>query len=125
MTPSMQTHKREIATALDLANLAAVTVKSQVLEVDFVEGFLAGPFERFRPRVVAEPVADEVCVALFGRISCVSKLVEFGRGEGKGVRRKGWGLDLQRRLRLGVARGWKAPSGGKVSSSHLERGNSG
>ena len=71
MPSRMQPHKREIATTLHLADLGArrhfIAVgggEGQVVEGHFLEGGLAGPFEGFGPGVVAEPVADEVCVAL-------------------------------------------------------------
>lgn len=61
---SVHSHKREIATTLDLADFPAVTIKLQILELDIVVRLLAGPLERFGPGVVAEPIADEIGVAL-------------------------------------------------------------
>lgn len=77
MPSRVQSHEREIATTLHFSNLGPphelialrgscriIGREDEIFERDFVEGFLAGPFESFGPSVVPEPVADEVCVAL-------------------------------------------------------------
>lgn len=68
---SLQPHEGKVAAGLDLANrpalarlLAIVRVEGQFREVGVHVVFLALPLQRFRPREVAEPVADEVGVAL-------------------------------------------------------------
>lgn len=60
----VHSHKGKVAAALDLADLPTVAIELQILELDVVVRLLAGPLERLRPRVVAEPVADEIGVAL-------------------------------------------------------------
>lgn len=72
MATSMQSHKRQIPTPLNLPDLhpllhrgGVIARQSEVVERGFLKGRLARPFERFRPAVVAQPVADEVRVALF------------------------------------------------------------
>lgn len=61
---SIHSHKRKVATTLHLADLPAVAIELQVLELHVIVRFLAGPLERLGPGEVAEPVADEVGVAL-------------------------------------------------------------
>lgn len=83
MPAGMQPHEGEVAAALDLTDLGAhgelfavIGGELEVVEGDVLEGFLAGPLERFGPGAVAEPVADEVGVALEGALEGV------GGGEG-------------------------------------------
>lgn len=69
----MQSHERKVPATLDLSDLASVgyTIDLQVHGLGFVEGLLAGPFESVGPGLVAEPVADEVGVALCrNRLGC-------------------------------------------------------
>lgn len=92
MPTGVQSHEGEIATALHFSNLCppyelialwgrcrVIGGQDEIFERNFVEGFLAGPFESFGPSVVAEPVADEVGIAL--RVKFVSvKCRENGVG---------------------------------------------
>lgn len=70
MPTGMQSHKGKIPAALHLTDLGPLPQRRRVIgrerqiaERDAAEGLLAGPFQGFGPGVVAEPVADEVCVA--------------------------------------------------------------
>lgn len=66
----MQPQEREVPAALYLSDLASIgyAVNLQVYGLGFIEGFLAGPFESVGPGLVAEPVADEVSVALYRKM---------------------------------------------------------
>lgn len=59
-------HERKVAAALNLAGVPAAAAEFEIGQGDLVEGLLPGPLERFGPGMVAEPVADEVRVALGG-----------------------------------------------------------
>jgi len=48
----MDRHEGEIATALNLPNLASVTVNLEIFELNFIEGLLARPLESFRPTLI-------------------------------------------------------------------------
>jgi len=69
----VESHEGEIAIALNLANLLAVTAKLQILESDLVISLLTGPLKCFSPCTVTEPVADEVCVTLIMKVSLVGQ----------------------------------------------------
>ena len=60
----VQFDEGEVAAALDLANLVARAAELKVAELLISVVFLAGPLERLGPRLVAEPIADEIGVAL-------------------------------------------------------------
>jgi hypothetical protein len=68
MSRSMNPHKREVTTALDLTNLTAASYDLEILEFSLLEALLARPFQSISPGLVAEPVANEVCVTLFDDI---------------------------------------------------------
>lgn len=64
MATGMKPHEGEVAARLDSANLGAVVAEQKVAHWDLVVGLLAGPLEGLGPGLIAEPVADEVCVTL-------------------------------------------------------------
>lgn len=72
MTTCMKSHEGQIAVTLDLADLLAIAAKLQVFEFDLIVSLLPGPLESFGPRLVAEPVADEVCVTLYRHVNTSS-----------------------------------------------------
>ena len=64
MSSSMDPHESEIAAALHLANLLAITPKLQVLRLGLVVGCLTWPWKGFGPCLIAQPIADEVGISL-------------------------------------------------------------
>lgn len=65
MTAAVKTHEGEVAVALDLADLLALVLVVDDLDIFQRKGsvlFLAGPFQGLGPGLVSEPVADEVGV---------------------------------------------------------------
>lgn len=65
MTTAVKTHEGEVAVALDLADLLALVLVVDDLDIFQRKGsvlFLAGPFQGLSPGLVPEPVADEVGV---------------------------------------------------------------
>ena len=78
---SIHSQKRKVATTLDLANLPAIAIELQILELDVIVGLLTRPLERFGPGAVTQPVADEVGVTLC--LSAVCRVSGGGVAEGK------------------------------------------
>ena len=62
MAGGVNPHKGEIALALDLANLVAVTTKLQRGAANFLVGLASRPLESVGPCGVAQPVADEISI---------------------------------------------------------------
>lgn len=56
MSSTVNLHKCEVATSLDLSELITI-VELQVLDLSFVKVFLTWPLESFSPGLVTEPVA--------------------------------------------------------------------
>ena len=79
----MNSHEREIAAALHLANLLTITSKLQLLHLGLVVCGLTGPWKGLRPCLITQPVADEVGISL-SRISIAhsryGKELWLGRG---------------------------------------------
>ena len=69
MSSRMNSHERQIATIFYLSNLPPVLTESQFLEVDLIVGVFPRPIKRFGPCVISQPVADEVRVTLWVRMS--------------------------------------------------------
>lgn len=66
MSTTIQTHKGKVAMRLDLTNILALVLvihDRQVLQFRFSKRLATAPLKSFGPRLVAEPVADEVGVA--------------------------------------------------------------
>ena len=64
MSSSVYPHESEIAAALHLANLLAITPKLQVLRLRLVVCCLTWPWKGFGPCSITKPVADEVGISL-------------------------------------------------------------
>ena len=64
MAPSMESHESEVATTLDLTDLPPTSPELQILHFNFVVGLFTGPFKRFSPGLITQPIANEVCIAL-------------------------------------------------------------
>ena len=64
VTTRMKSHERKVAAALNRTGLPTASAKFEIGQVGRVVRLLSGPLERFGPGLVAEPVADEVRVAL-------------------------------------------------------------
>ena len=66
MPATKDTHKRKVAFGLELAIVDFVVARigrhGEVLHWQFSELAVVAPLQCFRPRLVAQPVADEVCV---------------------------------------------------------------
>lgn len=75
---SRKAHEGKVAAGLDGADGSAVVTELERAQRHLVVGLLAGPLERLGPRVVAEPVADEVGVAL----RAVLEVAECDGGKG-------------------------------------------
>lgn len=59
MTSTEDLHECQVSAGLELSGLVSA-LQLEVLDVGLVEGFLSGPFERFGPGLVAEPIADVI-----------------------------------------------------------------
>lgn len=86
MPAGVDSHEGEVAATFNLADLrargelpAVVGREREVVERHLPESLLPGPLERLGPRVVAEPVADEVRVALCGGLVEVYQRVGGGK----------------------------------------------
>lgn len=113
----MDAHEGEIAAAFHLAVLVALSAQAEGGQVDLVVGRLAGPIERFCPGGVAEPVADEVGVALRdGQLERGKKKKEISHRTRAEPGEPGGG-DLLRISRLEFAPGCPGRADGTVSSS--------
>ena len=60
----MDPHKRQVAAALHLAVFLTLTANSEGSQVHLIVRRLARPVQRFRPGIIAQPVADKVSVPL-------------------------------------------------------------
>lgn len=57
-------HKCQVPITLHLSNLPSIIAKGQILEVNLVVGMFSRPIQPLGPRVIPQPVADEVGVPL-------------------------------------------------------------
>ncbi len=83
MPSRMDPHERQVAAALDLADLPTRPAQSQRAEGDLVISLLPGPLQRFRPAIITQPVADEVRVPLH-RVSQEPVIADGFTGPGIG-----------------------------------------
>ena len=63
MATSMQLHKGEVTTRLDLSNCLAVAVNLEVLHLGLLEVFVTRPLKLLSPGLVSKPVADIIGIA--------------------------------------------------------------
>lgn len=62
MASTKDAHEGEVTRRLDLANLLSITIQPEILRRSGHIFLLSRPFESLRPRLVAKPVADKVCI---------------------------------------------------------------
>ena len=74
-------HEREVAARFNFSDRSAVAVKLQEAPVDLVVSSLARPFESLGPGFVAEPVADEISIALHVLLALLSSVGVRSTGE--------------------------------------------
>lgn len=94
MTRGLDPHKGEVATALNLSDLASVAVQAQGSALNLVESCLAVPLKGLGPGFVAKPVADVIGVTL--RIIALAAQVQ--KGEGQSGLGKTYSIDQNRNL---------------------------
>src|ERR1700742_3924196 len=62
VTACMDSHECEVSMRLDFANLSSIAVQAEVLHLGRGEFVVVRIFKRLSPCLVAEPVANEVCI---------------------------------------------------------------